>query len=258
MKNNSITVMTFLLLTLSGLTAAGPLLADVTATEEYTFTLDEGGRISVENINGAITIEGRTGNEVTVVATKKAGTQKYLDGIKVDIDTSASQLRIETRHPSNSGGWFGKDTSGSVSYRLTVPAGAELDEIETVNGELDIRGMTGAVNASTVNGGIELAGLQSDADLETVNGVIKAGFARLGAGQRVTADTVNGRIELLLPADASATVRAETLNGKIDADDFGLKPVKGFIGRDLTGELGDGGATITLETVNGSIRIKRQ
>ncbi len=258
MNHNTNSVLTILLLTFIGLTASGPALADVTATEEFTFTLDEGGRISVENINGAITIEGHAGNEVTVVATKKAGTQKYLDGIKIDIDASASQVRIETRHPSTSGGWFGKNTSGSVSYRLKVPAGAELDEIETVNGELDIRGMTGAVNASTVNGGIELAGLQSDADLETVNGVIKAGFARLGAGQRVTADTVNGRIELHLPADASASVRAETLNGKIDADDFGLKPVKGFIGHDLAGDLGGGGASINLETVNGSIRIKRQ
>ncbi len=58
-------------------------------------------------------------------------------------------------------------------------------------------------------------------------------------------------------ADASARVVAETVNGSIDADDFGLEVEKGFVGRDLDGEIGGGDARISLDTVNGSIRIKR-
>jgi DUF4097 and DUF4098 domain-containing protein YvlB len=97
-----------------------------------------------------------------------------------------------------------------------------------------------------------------DVSLETVNGTITADFDTLGADQRVDAEAVNGRIELILPADASARVNAETVNGSIDADDFGLEPEKGFVGRDLSGEIGGGDARISLDTVNGSVKIRKK
>jgi DUF4097 and DUF4098 domain-containing protein YvlB len=69
---------------------------------------------------------------------------------------------------------------------------------------------------------------------------------------------VNGKITLVLPANASARVEAETVNGSINADDFGLEPEKGFVGRDLSGEIGGGDARISLDTVNGSIKIMKK
>jgi DUF4097 and DUF4098 domain-containing protein YvlB len=127
-----------------------------------------------------------------------------------------------------------------------------------VNGDVHIRAVGGTVKASTVNGGLEVENLSADVGLETVNGTIVADFDVLGADQRVDADAVNGRIEIRLPADASARVTAETVNGSIDADDFGLEPEKGFVGRDLSGDIGGGDARISLDTVNGSIEITRK
>jgi DUF4097 and DUF4098 domain-containing protein YvlB len=69
---------------------------------------------------------------------------------------------------------------------------------------------------------------------------------------------VNGKIVLELPADASARVLAETINGSIDADDFGLTIDKGFVGRECDGQIGNGDARISLDTVNGSIRIVKK
>ena len=98
----------------------------------------------------------------------------------------------------------------------------------------------------------------SDAiEIKGVNGSIEAVFEALGSGQRVKCDTVNGKVALYLPADASARIEAETVNGSIDGDDFGLKVEKGFVGRDLDGMIGEGDARVRLETVNGSIRIKK-
>jgi len=111
--------------------------------------------------------------------------------------------------------------------------------------------------AETVNGSLEASGLQSDVDLETVNGSVQAKFDKVGSGQRISAEAVNGKIVILLPAKASARINAETVNGSINADDFGLEPEKGFVGRDLSGEIGGGDARISLETVNGSIKVRK-
>jgi DUF4097 and DUF4098 domain-containing protein YvlB len=234
--------------------------ADVEETEELTFDVNPGARVSLENINGDITITGGAGDQVKVTAHKQAGKQEYLDELKVVTDADADYVRIETRHPKSESGWlnWGENSSGSVSYELSVPADVSLDAIETVNGDVRIQAVGGTVKATTVNGGLEVGNLAADVSLETVNGTITADFDTLGADQRVDAEAVNGRIELLLPADASARVNAETVNGSIDADDFGLKPEKGFVGRDLSGEIGGGAARISLDTVNGSIKIRKK
>lgn len=235
-------------------------VADVKETEEMTYAVSPGARISLENINGDIRIAGDADGQVSIVAHKKADEQDYLDEMKIVVEASADYVRIETRHPKREGGWFnwGGDSGGSVSYELNVPADASLDAIETVNGDVTIRAVKGVVKASTVNGSLEVSGLAADADLETVNGSIDAEFDALGGDQRVDAETVNGKIVLILPADASARVTAETVNGSIDADDFGLEPEKGFVGRDLSGNIGSGAARISLDTVNGSIRLDRK
>lgn len=242
------------------LLASASLIADMKETEEFSFEVNPGARLSLENINGSIEISGVSGSTVDIIARKKAGKQEYLDELRVVIDADSDYLRIETRHPDSKGGWFkwGNDSSGSVSYELTVPADMNLDTIETVNGDVEIARVDGEVKASTVNGSLNVSGLMADVDLETVNGSIRAEFEALGDGQRVNAEAVNGKIVLLLPANASARVEAETVNGSIDADDFGLEAEKGFVGRDLSGTIGGGDAKISLDTVNGSIRINKR
>jgi hypothetical protein len=235
-------------------------VADVKETQEMAYPVDPGARISLENINGDVQVTGGSGSEVKIVAHKRAGEQDYLDQMKIIVEAGADYVRIETRHPKREGGWFnwGADSSGSVTYELSVPSDVALDTIETVNGDVTIRAVSGTVKADTVNGSLDIANLSGDVSLETVNGSIMAEFDVLSGSQRVDAETVNGKIALRIPEDASARVTAETVNGSIDCDDFGLKPEKGFVGRDLSGDIGAGSARISLDTVNGSIRINRK
>ena len=248
------------LIAVIGALTAAVAVADVSEEKTFSHRLQDGGRVSVDNVNGDITITGNDGDTVEIIAVKQADTQEALDGIEVIITATDEHLRIETRHPENGGGWmnWGKDSGGSVTYTLSVPASAGLDSIESVNGDIGIAGMTGMANAETVNGDIDVTGLMSNVRFETVNGTIEAAFDRLDSGQSVNCETVNGRIDLEVPADASASVRAETVNGKIDGNDFGLETNKGFVGRDLDGAIGGGGARVSLDTVNGAIRLRKR
>jgi DUF4097 and DUF4098 domain-containing protein YvlB len=248
------------LLGLASALLATVAMADVKETEEHSLEISSSGRVSLENINGDIRITGGKTGKVEITARKKAGSQEYMDDLKVLIDADADYIRIETRHPDGGSGWssWGKDRSGSVSYELKVPASIELDTISTVNGSVEISAVNGTVKAETVNGDLDVSDLSSNVDLETVNGGIEAEFKSLGDSQRASAEAVNGKIVFRLPADVSARVSAETVNGNIDAEDFGLEPEKGFVGRELEGKIGAGEARISVETVNGSIRIVKK
>ena len=244
-------------LALAGLLVAGGAQAD-RALEEVTetYALNSGASISLDNVNGDVSIEGWGGREARLEYTIYGDGEKTLDRIKVKISHDPAHLRIETIH-SKSRGWWGSNTSGSVEYRLRVPEDVELRGIDTVNGDVRIKGVSGEVNAETVNGDLEVSDLRSDAKLSTVNGTIEARFDRFTADQRVSLDSVNGRLEVYLPDDADVDVKAETVNGSL-RNDFGLEVDKGFVGKDLRGSIGDGSARLTLDTVNGTISIKRR
>ena len=239
--------------------AMTPAMADVTEEERFSFKLDPGGRISLENVNGDVVVHGEPGTDVEIVATKRADSREDLERIEIKVAATERSIRVDTEHGKQEGGWFGwnRGNSGSVHYELRVPSDAELDAIETVNGSIEIRGVVAPVTTSTVNGDLEVHGLAGDLRADTVNGSIEATFDALASGQRVNAESVNGSITLVLPGSVGAEVEVETVNGSIDADDFGLEADKGFVGRSLDGRIGDGGARISVDTVNGAVRIRK-
>ena len=76
--------------------------ADVTEELTFNYELSDGGRLSVDNINGDVTVTGGRGNKVQIVALKKAKNQDKLDEIEIIIDHSSDAIRIETFWPSKS------------------------------------------------------------------------------------------------------------------------------------------------------------
>ena len=238
------------------LLASGSLFASVTEEETFSYTLDDGGRFSISNVNGSITVTGTRGNNVEIIAFKKADNQEDMDNIEIEISHSASEIVIETEI-AKSNGWFSfGNKSGQVKYEITVPEGTMLDSVDTVNGDVNISGVSGKVVAESVNGGIDVSDLVNDANLSTVNGSIDAEFVRLEGQQSVKAETVNGRVSVTLPENADVAVSADTLNGSINGRDFGLVTDKGFVGSDLNGKIGNGSARLNIDTVNGSIKIR--
>lgn len=245
-----------ILILLVALLATGSLFASVTKEETFSFKLNDGGRFSISNVNGSIVVTGGSGDSVEIIATKKADNQEDLDKIEIEISHSSDEIVVETEL-GKSDRWYSRgNNSGSVKYEVIVPVGTELDSVETVNGNVNISGVSGKVVAESVNGDLDVSDLAGDVGLSTVNGNIDAEFAQLEGQQRVKAETVNGRVTLKLPENANVEVSADTLNGGISAGDFGLEVEKGFVGSDLNGKIGDGSARLNIDTVNGAIKIR--
>lgn len=241
------------------------LAAGVTAAAEYTEKFDQtyplaaGGRIGLENINGDVIVRVWDRAEVRVEALKEAEEAEALEALVIDVDASERAIDIETHYPSSDGwGGFWKRGHGhtQVTYTLTVPKGAALGDIELVNGDLEVTGVTGGIRAETVNGAISVREVRGEVELATVNGSLDVLYEMLAASDRVDLESVNGTIELTLPSGAGAHVEAETVNGRI-RNDFGIDVQKGrWVGSSMRGTLGGGGALVTLETVNGAISVK--
>ena len=125
-------------------------------TEEFhqSYPLSAGGRVSLTNINGSVKVVAWDRDELKVDAVKRAYLPERLREAQIRVDASAGRVRIETEYPEYR--WTRQtsqyENPASIDYTLTVPRGATVDEINLINGDLDIAGLTGSVRASSING----------------------------------------------------------------------------------------------------------
>ncbi len=231
--------------------------------EEFhqTYPLSANGRVSLENIQGDVRINTWDRNEVKVDAVKLAYTRELLNDAEIKILSTADSIRIHTAYPDgnltfNSDEFHRYQNPATVEYTLTVPRNARLNSIELVNGSLTIEGVAGDVNASSVNGKVVARNLRGEVKIGTVNGNLEATFESLDESKPVSLASVNGNVILVIPSDSNAIIKAGTVHGGIN-NDFGLPVRRGdYVGRELYGQLGRGGARVKLGNVNGSVNVK--
>jgi hypothetical protein len=231
------------------------------------------GRVSsghwlyVRNLNGAIRVERATGDRAEVTAVKR-----WRRGNPEDV-------RVETRRIGGDDGdviicafWNenascdedgyrsrgdnrrGRDNDTSVEFTVKLPAGVRLG-ISTVNGSLSVAGATGEVQASTVNGRVSASSSGGPVRAETVNGDIDVRMRELGTGD-LEYSTVNGSIELEVPANLVADIDMRTVNGSLSAD-FPITLQGRVNPRRIRATIGKGGRRLRLETVNGSVELRK-
>ncbi len=211
-----------------------------------TYPLAANGRVSVDNLNGAVKIKVWDREAVQVDAVKRAYRRERLDEAKIDVYSTPESIRIKTIYPDYDQS-FTDDEKGRynnpavVDYTLTVPRKSRLESIELVNGSLDLDGVEGAVKASSINGRVVARGLIGETRLSTVNGNLEATFTQLSETTPITLGSVNGNVVVIIPSDSNALVRAGTVHGDI-SNDFGLVVQHGeYVGHELYGQLGTGG-----------------
>jgi len=226
-----------------------------TDTEEFhqTYPLSANGHIDLANLNGPVQIKAWDRDEVKVDAIKRAGSKHDLAEVEIKIDSGKDSLSIRTEYARHDHTWTRNDP-GSVDYVLMVPRSSRLDDINLVNGDLEIEGVGGEVRASCVNGRMRANGLSGRAELSTVNGNLEANFDRLSSPIEVS--SVNAKVLLTLPSDAKADIEASTVSGSI-SNDFGIHVANHkWVGHELNGELGGGGTRVQVNNVNGRIEIR--
>lgn len=231
---------------------------------EWRGGLDTGDAVEVRGVNGRIEAVAGSGRQVVVTAEKREGGKGSAEDVTFDVVEHAGGVTICAMYPNRPGRRENRCAPGDsrlsnyqnntrVDFRVEVPAGVNL-VVGTVNGDVDVRRVGGDVKASTVNGDVDIES-GGNAEASTVNGSIRASMAS-DLAEDLRFNTVNGSVTVSLPAGANAEVEAATVNGSLESD-FPLTIQGRFSNRRMRGTIGDGGHLLKLETVNGSVTIRR-
>ena len=240
--------------------AATPVAAQ--SDFRWTGQVDRADWLKVQNINGDVDLVLTDGSQIEVAADIRVR-EGNADDVRVEVVEHAGGVTVCAIYPSRRRGQTqecagrtfdraqARDTDVSVHFTVRAPRSTWFEGV-TVNGDVDVAGPLERVEATTVNGDVILAA-SGEARATTVNGSIRARIAGNDLSGPVELETVNGSIELDLNDGINADVEARWLSGGLNSE-FPLE-VRGSISRSASGQLGAGGPTISLNTVNGRIDI---
>jgi DUF4097 and DUF4098 domain-containing protein YvlB len=192
-------------------------------------------------------------------------------GASIGVDSFSAEITVK--------GVTGSVSAETVNGSISVTGSTGEVDLETVNGALTIVGPARRVNAESVNGAVRIEGVIEEADASTVNGDLRVTGGTL---MRASLETVNGDIEFEGGLSSDASLDAESVGGTVTLvlpasvqADFSLASFSGEIRHDFdapaarrvsrwTSEqelhfsLGAGGADVSVNTLSGSIYVKKR
>jgi hypothetical protein len=214
------------------------------------FELPPGGHVAVVNVHGSVLVEGWDRAEVeATVAMRSAAPIDQLDDVQVAVEARPGGVAFHALYPP------GLDTPIRVDYRVRVPRQVRLDELSTLEGDIVVRDVEGAIAAHNLHGDIEGINVSGSVVAHALTGNILISLRAL-PDRRLpfTLATINGNVDLLMPARANADLELCAVAGNIVGDyPFQVSSIPGDFTR--RAQVGAGGVRVELRTVRGNIRV---
>ena len=266
---------TFAILLLAGAATHAQVQA---AGNRYVVPLSKPGQpvhLQVALVSGGINVEPHAGNEVVVEAVGD-GEERH----QRRADDNAGGMR---RLPNRSLGLVIEEEDNRVTVSLggiprevtlhvLVPRNASA-KLTTVNdGDIHVQGLDGTLELNNVNGEIVARDVAGSVVAHTTNGDVRVSLTRVDPKAALSFATLNGDVDVTLPAGFRGDLRMRSDNGEIYTDfdvEVSTQPARVEqqrqggkyrleVEQEVRGTVGGGGPEVRLRTFNGDIYLRKR
>jgi DUF4097 and DUF4098 domain-containing protein YvlB len=159
-----------------------------------------------------------------------------------------------------------------VELVIHVPSRTNLKVSGTNGGQITVEGVDGDIEVNNVNESIALTNVSGSVVAHSTNGDVKASLIRVTAQKPMAFTSLNGDIDVTLPASVKATVKLRSDMGDVYTGfDMEAKTATTTsqnsrqsngqfrieVNRSITGALNGGGPEIELRTFNGDVYLRK-
>ena len=224
-----------------------------------------GGWLRVRSLNGSVEVAAAEG-EVAQVQGEKRWRRGDPKDVRFVVYQNGNDILVcalwdedddcdDGGYRSHGRGRRDRHNDVQVDFTVKLPRGVKVDA-STVNGGVEVRDATADVEARTVNGQVSASTSTGPINASTVNGEIRARMNAVGRAGDMSFTTVNGSVNVEMPAQFNADVELETLNGSVRTD-YPMTLTGRIDPRRLRATIGEGGPRIRMKTVNGSVTLRK-
>jgi hypothetical protein len=234
------------------------------------------GNLNVQLMDGSMTIRGTDRRDVLIEASggeqdrssrtdpPPAGMRRLTQRGGFSVDEQANTMRLTS----------GTQGRGQ-NFTIEVPRRTNL-KLSVVNGQsITVDGVEGDIETSNVNGpSTTLTNVSGSVVAHATNGRIVATIARVAAQKAMAFSSLNGSVDVTLPASVKANVKMRSDQGDVFTDfDIQLTASKEApqvkdtrqsngryrieVDRSLYGTINGGGPEFELRSFNGNVYLRR-
>ena len=212
------------------------------------------GNLSADNIKGTASLHIRHGS---------VNIKQITGNVQVDGEVEDGTVADVSGTLDFNAGYNGNVELSHIGQRLHFKSVrtdlqlAKLDgEISMGHGDLRASSLSGPVKLTTRSNEVHFEDVSGEVEVENRNGVVAIRpKAPLG---NIDISNAHGGIELDMPESAGFRLDAQSTNGNIDVNDFGVNVDNQRHDVTARATIGKGGPDIRLRTDRGSIQIRKQ
>ncbi|KPK83665.1 MAG: hypothetical protein AMS27_12170 [Bacteroides sp. SM23_62_1] len=237
--------------------------------QEFKFTTGSSGIIKIQSLFGELYIEGISGSDMIISTEDYKKPPPRADGLKPLYSDKEDNTGIGLsvlEEPEQVIVTGALKQSQDATYHIKVPESIDLviDLSSPWADDITIQNIKGELDIKSLNSNIELLEITGPAVIHSVNGRIEGNFLSISQENPSSVSTVNGIIDMALPAGGPANLEIGTNNGEAYSDldlqfekseDGDMKRIGGNI---IKGKLGNGGVSLKFISVNGDIYLREK
>jgi hypothetical protein len=264
--------------------AQQPAPADAT-TQRVSVALSDPSRpgtIHMDIVMGSIMVRGENRRDILIEARAGGGAGPRALRRRADDEPPPAGLRRLTQN----GGFSVEEDRNTVSidvgpprnidFIIEVPIQTNVD-VETVMGSIVVDGVEGELEIESVNGTVMLTNVGGSVVAHTVNGKLTATITRPAAQKAMAFTSMNGSVDVTLPAAVKANLKLRSDQGDVYTD-FDLQLRRGSaspnpnpdidvrrngrtrvidVDNAIYGSVNGGGPDFEMRTFNGNVYVRK-
>jgi DUF4097 and DUF4098 domain-containing protein YvlB len=187
--------------------------------DRVSVNLDDPARpayVKASMVNGSITVKGYEGKEVVVEARARNQESERPSGGPKRLNISTTGLTVEEEN--NEVRVSTESWARTIDVTITVPVHTSLKLRAVNDGDIVVTGVDGELDVDDVNGSVTLNNISGSAVAHALNGKLRATFAHVNPQKPMAFSSLNGDIDVTLPADVKANVSIRSDRGDVFSD----------------------------------------
>ena len=275
----------------TGITTETVQRSDFKERDEFnqTYQLAPGARVEVSSIRGRVEISNSDTTTAQVQIIRTARTPDDLEYHKIEVSQSGNTLvvrgeqwneqrrgrNIQVNHevilklprsidlsvssvsgPLRAGDVDGQTSVSSISGSARIGnVGGKLN-VTSISGSLEVGNVGAEAHVTSISGNLRLGQVNGSLEVLSISGGVNATLTSLSP-QGIQIKSVSGSIEIGFKSDVNADFNAQNISGDVFLDVPNVIRESEENSSNVRARIGVGGTPITIQSVSGSVRLRR-
>ncbi|MEM1136326.1 MAG: hypothetical protein AAGI07_10855 [Bacteroidota bacterium] len=229
------------------------------------------GTLKLHLVTGSINVIGYNGKEVLITVknnTDKRKTDTQKNGM---FRIPNKSYNITVVEKNNEVDISCHAINKPVIFEIMVPQAFSLNLHTVNNGNISVENIKGEIETNNVNGSIYLSNISGSVVASSINGAIEVGFETVTPDIPMAFSSLNGKIEVRLPANIKASAKISSERGEVYSDfEMEIQASKPVVEKKASGNykkytidkwvyanINGGGPEFLFKNMNGNIYIRK-